>query len=55
MAAFILFEAWRRLADPPEVETGLMLAVALVGLAGNGLSLRLLRQAQRESLNMRGA
>ena len=55
VAAFILFEAWRRLADPPDVATGLMLAVALVGLAGNGVSLYLLRHAQRESLNMRGA
>ena len=32
-----------------------MLAVALVGLAANGVSLYLLRQAQRESLNLRGA
>jgi cobalt-zinc-cadmium efflux system protein len=32
-----------------------MLAVALVGLAANAVSLFLLRDAQRESLNMRGA
>ena len=55
VAAFILFEAWRRLSAPPEVASGLMLAVALVGLAANGVSLYLLRQAQAESLNMRGA
>lgn len=55
VAAFILYEAWRRLSAPPEVASGLMLAVALVGLAANGVSLYLLRQAQRESLNMRGA
>ena len=55
VAALILFEAWRRLSAPPEVASGLMLAVALVGLAANGASLRLLRHAQRESLNMRGA
>ena len=55
VAAFILFEAWRRLSEPPEIASGLMLAVALVGLAANAASLFLLRDAQRESLNMRGA
>ena len=55
VAAFILFEAWRRLSQPPEIASGLMLAVALVGLAANAGSLFLLRDAQRESLNMRGA
>ena len=55
VAALILFEAWRRLSEPPEVASGLMLAVALVGLAANAGSMLLLRDAQRESLNMRGA
>lgn len=55
VSAFVLFEAWRRLADPPEVTSGLMLAVAVVGLAANGVSLYLLRDAQGHSLNMRGA
>jgi cobalt-zinc-cadmium efflux system protein len=55
VAAFILFEAWRRLSEPSEIASGLMLAVALVGLAANAASLFLLRDAQRESLNMRGA
>jgi cobalt-zinc-cadmium efflux system protein len=55
VAAFILFEAWRRLSEPPEIASGLMLAVALIGLAANAGSLFLLRDAQRESLNMRGA
>jgi cobalt-zinc-cadmium efflux system protein len=55
VAGFILFEAWQRLFEPPEVASGLMLAVALVGLAGNAASLFLLRHAQLESLNMRGA
>ena len=55
VAAFVLIEAWRRLAAPPEVASGLMLAVALVGLVANAVSLALLRRSQRESLNMRGA
>jgi len=55
VAAYVLIEAWRRLSEPPEVASGLMLAVAIVGLAANATSLFLLRGAQHESLNMRGA
>jgi cobalt-zinc-cadmium efflux system protein len=55
VAAFILFEAWQRLSAPPEVASGLMFAVALLGLGANAISLYLLRHAQQESLNMRGA
>ena len=55
VGAFIIVEAIRRLASPPEVDSGLMIAVALIGLAGNGASLWLLREAQSASLNIRGA
>ena len=55
IAAFVLFAAWQRLSAPPEVASGLMLAVALVGLGANAVSLVLLRDAQKGSLNMRGA
>lgn len=55
VAAYVLYEAWQRFAEPPEVAGGLMLAIALVGGAANGSSLWLLRDAQAESLNMRGA
>ena len=55
VAVFVIYEAWRRISEPPEIASGLMLAVALVGLAANGVSLYLLRDAQHESLNMRGA
>ena len=51
----MLFEAWQRLSQPPEIATGLMLAVAIVGLAANGVSFWLLREPQVASLNMRGA
>src|SRR5918998_381468 len=54
-AGFVLVEAWRRLTEPPEVASGLMLAVAAVGLAANAVSLWLLRGGQRHSLNLRGA
>ena len=55
VAAFVLLEAWRRLSDPPDVESGLMLLIATIGLIANGISLYLLRAAQARSLNMRGA
>ena len=55
IAAFVLFEAWQRAAAPHAVASGPMLAFALVGLAANAISLWLLRDAQRQSLNMRGA
>jgi cobalt-zinc-cadmium efflux system protein len=55
VAGYVVYEGWRRLAQPPEVASGLMLAVALVGLAANAAALFVLRDAQRTSLNMRGA
>lgn len=45
----------RRIAEPGEVEAGLMLGVAVVGLVANVVGLSLLRSGQRESLNVRGA
>jgi cobalt-zinc-cadmium efflux system protein len=55
VAGFVLVEAWRRLQEPPEVASGLMLTVALVGLVANAVSMWLLRRGQAESLNLRGA
>ena len=55
VAGFVLIEAWRRLTEPPEVASGLMLAVAAVGLVANAVSMWLLRGGQRHSLNLRGA
>ncbi len=44
-----------RLADPADVESGIMLVVAVVGLIGNLVGLSLLRGGQHKSLNVRGA
>ncbi|MGH8868467.1 MAG: cation diffusion facilitator family transporter [Actinomycetes bacterium] len=54
-AAVVLVEAVRRMADPPDIDGGAMLAYALVGLLANGVSLLLLHGGHRESLNVRGA
>jgi cobalt-zinc-cadmium efflux system protein len=55
VAGFVLVQAWRRLFTPSEVASGLMLAVAAVGLVANAVSMWLLRGGQRHSLNLRGA
>ncbi len=55
VALFVLLEAWRRFAEPPDVRSGLMLSVAVIGLAANAVSAKLLSDGQGESLNMRGA
>lgn len=55
VALGVLFEAWRRLTDPPAVDSGLMVAAALVGLLANTISLLLLSKGRHESLNLRGA
>ncbi|MCU0297212.1 MAG: cation diffusion facilitator family transporter [Candidatus Nanopelagicales bacterium] len=55
VAAFILGEAWRRWQDPPDVEGGLMLAFAAVGLVANLIGLSILRAGSKQSLNVKGA
>jgi cobalt-zinc-cadmium efflux system protein len=55
VAVFILIEAWRRWTEPPEVDGGLMLAFAAVGLVANLIGLYLLRSGSKESLNVKGA
>jgi cobalt-zinc-cadmium efflux system protein len=55
ISGFILYEAWRRFREPEPIQSGPMLAVAVVGLVVNILSAVLLRGASGESLNLRGA
>ncbi len=55
VAGYVLYEAYRRLAQPPEVPGLLLLVVALIGLAVNIISFRLLTDGSKESLNVRGA
>ena len=55
VAAYILWEAWLRLKAPPEIQSTLMLGIAVVGLVVNLLSMKMLRSGQDESLNVKGA
>lgn len=57
IALYIFWEAWARLREPPEVKTGLLLVVAVGGLAANAASAWVLSRGEghRHNLNTRGA
>lgn len=55
VAAYVMVEALRRLAQPPEVLAVPMLAVAVVGLGVNLVGLGLLRSGAGRSLTLRAA
>lgn len=55
ISGYILFEAWRRFQQPPDVLAGPMLIVASIGLAVNIFAAWLLHGSAAESLNMKGA
>jgi cobalt-zinc-cadmium efflux system protein len=55
LAAFIVYEAIRRLISPPHVRGGLILAIALVGIAVNLAATWTLANANRQSLNVEGS
>ncbi len=55
LATLITYEAIRRLFDPPDVRAGLVLAVALVGVAVNLAATWTLAKANRQSMNVDGS
>lgn len=55
ISLYILYEAYQRFKNPPEVESGWMLGVASVGLVINIVGVMILRAGSKESLNMKGA
>lgn len=55
ISVVIFTEAIRRLGSTPEVQTDVMLYAAVLGAVANLVSLLILRGAQKESLNVRGA
>ncbi|UCF45796.1 MAG: cation transporter [Myxococcales bacterium] len=55
LAVLIAREAWERLSAPPEVQGGLMLAVACGGLIINVANLLILSGGRKSNLNIRGA
>ncbi len=55
IALYIFVEAYQRLFEPPEVQGGLMIAIAAGGLAVNLVGLWVLNAGRADSLNVRGA
>lgn len=55
MAAVIVFEGYHRLQTPPEVNSKLMLSIAVIGLVVNGFVAFSLHKEQRTNLNVRSA
>jgi cobalt-zinc-cadmium efflux system protein len=53
IAAVILYEAYRRFQQPPEVQSVLMMSVAFVGLAANIFMTLWLKTEQRSNINIR--
>ena len=55
ISLYILYEAYERFKNPPEVQSGGMLGVASIGLVINIVGVFILRSGSKESLNMKGA
>ncbi|MEQ1945383.1 cation diffusion facilitator family transporter [Mesorhizobium sp. VNQ89] len=55
LTIYILFEAYERFTNPPDVLSWPMLIVAVIGLAVNLVSMRLLSGGSSASLNVQGA
>ena len=55
LTIYIIYEAYQRFLAPPEILSGPMLIVALIGLAVNLVSMWLLMDGSKESLNVKGA
>ncbi|WP_164115512.1 cation diffusion facilitator family transporter [Sphingorhabdus sp. Alg239-R122] len=55
IAAWIIYEAAHRIADPQPVLAGPMLAIAVLGLLVNLVALQIMRSADPDNLNIRAA
>lgn len=55
VAIYILYEAYQRFSQPPEIQSLGMMGVAVIGLIINLISMRILFSSSQESLNVKGA
>ncbi len=55
VAVYLVYEAIHRFIDPQEIESGLVIWLALLGIVANGLSVLLLRKDAQDNMNMRSA
>lgn len=55
ISVYVLYEAYQRFLNPPEVQSKTMLIVAGIGLLVNIAGMMILRKSSGDSLNMKGA
>ena len=55
ISLFILYEAYRRFVEPPEVASAKMMLIAAIGLGTNLVGMKLMRGGADASLNLKGA
>lgn len=55
VAFYLIYEAIIRFFNPKEIESGLVIWLALLGIIANGLSVLLLRKDSKENMNLRSA
>jgi cobalt-zinc-cadmium efflux system protein len=55
VAVYLIYEAVLRFLDPHEIESGLVIWLAILGIVANGFSVLLLKKDSKENMNMRSA
>lgn len=55
VAVLLIIEAYKRFQDPQEIESGLVIWLALVAILGNGFSVLLLKKDSKKNINIRSA
>lgn len=55
VAFYLIYEAVIRFINPKEIESGLVIWLAVLGIVANGLSVLLLRKDSKENINIRSA
>jgi cobalt-zinc-cadmium efflux system protein len=55
VAVYLVYEAVLRFLNPKEIESTLVIWLALLGIVANGFSVLLLRKSAKENMNMRSA
>lgn len=55
VALYLVYEAVERFLNPQEIESNLVIWLALLGIVANGFSVLLLRKSAKENMNMRSA
>ena len=55
VAVYLIYEAILRFINPQEIESGLVIWLAILAILANGFSVLLLRKSAKENMNMRSA